>query len=409
MKVLLLCWRDTGHPEGGGSERYLERVAAHLAARGDRVVFRTAAYPGARRRSERDGVRFLRAGGNFSVYVRAWFAMLAARFGVGPIASALGGRPDVVVDTQNGVPFFAELFSGAPTVVLTHHCHREQWPVAGPMVGRLGWFIESRLAPWVQRRCRYVTVSRPSADDLHGLGVDASRVTVIRNGVDPVPESVADAIDGASGAGSAVPAPFGSPSPHPCSADDGPRLATLSRLVPHKQIEHAIDALAALLPQFPDAVLDIIGSGWWADELHAYAKGLGVADRVVFHGQVSEEEKHLILSRACVHVMPSRKEGWGLAVIEAAQHGVPTVGYRASAGLRDSVVDGVTGMLADSEDELVAVTRRIVTDVPLRDFLGAEARTRAETFSWEATAGAFASLLDDVAADRSSAVPWSEG
>ena len=50
MKVLLLCWRDTGHPEGGGSERYLERVAAHLAARGDRVVFRTAAYPGARGR-----------------------------------------------------------------------------------------------------------------------------------------------------------------------------------------------------------------------------------------------------------------------------------------------------------------------------------------------------------------------
>src|SRR5699024_11498445 len=121
MKVLLLCWRDTGHPEGGGSERYLERVAAHLAARGDRVVFRTAAYPGARGRSKRDGVVFSRAGGNFSVYVRAWLAMLAARVGLGPIARGLGGRPDVVVDTQNGVPFFAALFSGAPTVVLTHH------------------------------------------------------------------------------------------------------------------------------------------------------------------------------------------------------------------------------------------------------------------------------------------------
>ena len=395
MKVLLLCWRDTGHPEGGGSERYLERVAAHLAARGDRVVFRTAAYPGARGRSKRDGVVFSRAGGNFSVYVRAWLAMLAARVGLGPIARGLGGRPDVVVDTQNGVPFFAALFSGAPTVVLTHHCHREQWPVAGPLVGRLGWLIESRVAPWVQRNCRYVTVSRPSADDVRGLGVDEERITIIRNGVDPVPEAVVEQLASASAAGTAGVAA------HPCSAEGGPRLVTLSRLVPHKQIEHAIDAIAALNPRYPDAVLDVVGSGWWSDELLAYAQAQGIADRVVFHGQVSEEEKHLILARACVHVMPSRKEGWGLAVIEAAQHGVPTVGYRSSAGLRDSVVDGVTGLLADTPAQLVEATTSIVAEPDLRSFLGAEAKTRAETFSWDATARAVEQVLHDVAAPTS--------
>src|SRR5699024_4243308 len=188
------------------------------------------------------------------------------------------------------------------------------------------------------------------------------------------------------------------PAGHPCSADDGPRLVTLSRLVPHKQIEHAIDALAALLPQYPNAVLDIVGSGWWADELHDYATGLGVADRVVFHGQVSEEEKHLILASACVHVMPSRKEGWGLAVIESAQHGVPTVGYRSSAGLRDSVVDGVTGLLADTPVGLVEAVKSIVAEPGLRSFLGAEAKTRAETFSWDATARAVEQVLHDVAA-----------
>ena len=91
MKILLLCWRDTGHPEGGGSERYLERVAGYLADQGHTVVFRTASYPGAPALSRRDGVTFSRAGGNFSVYVRYWTAMLGARFGVGPIAKALGG------------------------------------------------------------------------------------------------------------------------------------------------------------------------------------------------------------------------------------------------------------------------------------------------------------------------------
>ena len=387
MKVLLLCWRDTGHPEGGGSERYLERVAEHLAREGHRVVFRTAAYPGAPKKSERAGVRYSRGGGNYSVYVRGWGAMLAARLGLGPIARALGGRPDVVVDTQNGVPFFASVVSGRPTVVLTHHCHREQWPVAGKLVGRLGWFIESRLAPAVQKSCRYITVSRPSADDLRGLGVDDDRISIIRNGVDPVPEVAVGAEN--------------APALDPCSADGGPRLVTLSRLVPHKQIEHAIDAIAALNPRYPDAVLDVVGSGWWSDELLAYAQAQGIADRVVFHGQVSEEEKHLILARACVHVMPSRKEGWGLAVIEAAQHGVPTVGYRSSAGLRDSVVDGVTGLLVDTPAELVEATTSIVADPDLRSFLGAEAKSRAETFSWDATARAVEQVLHDVAAPTS--------
>ena len=91
--------------------------------------------------------------------------------------------------------------------------------------------------------------------------------------------------------------------------------------------------------------LDVIGDGWWSPNLHEYARSIGVDDLVTFHGQVSEERKHELLSRAWLHVMPSRKEGWGLAVIEAAQHGVPTIGYRSSRGLTDSIIDGVTGVL----------------------------------------------------------------
>lgn len=375
MKILLLCWRDTGHPEGGGSERYLERVAEHLVRHGHDVVFRTAAYTGQTHSSERAGIHFSRGGGNFSVYPRAWVAMLAARVGLGPIAKALGGRPDIVVDTQNGVPFFARVFSGVPTIILTHHCHHEQWPVAGPIVGRVGWFIESKLSPILHRKCRYVTVSQPSASELVDLGVDRGRIDIIRNGVDPVP-----------------------PEARGVRSTDAPRLVALSRLVPHKQIEHAIDAVAALAETIPEIRLDVIGSGWWADNLAAYAHDLGIADHVVFHGQVSEVEKHLILSRATVHVMPSRKEGWGLAVIEAAQHGVPTVGYRSSAGLRDSVVDGVTGLLVDSPAELVEATRRIISEPDLHDFLSAEALKRSHEFGWDSTGGKFESLLRDVAA-----------
>ena len=84
--------------------------------------------------------------------------------------------PDAVVDTQNGVPFFASLVTSAPTVVLVHHCHREQWPVAGRLLGRFGWFLESKVAPRVHRGAPYVTVSEASKRDLVALGVDGHQI-----------------------------------------------------------------------------------------------------------------------------------------------------------------------------------------------------------------------------------------
>ena len=118
------------------------------------------------------------------------------------------------------------------------------------------------------------------------------------------------------------------------------------------------NAIAHDLESFPPGLhLDVIGGGWWEENLRERARELGIADAVTFHGHVPEDRKHQLLSRAWVHVMPSRKEGWGLAVIEAAQHGVPTVGYRSSRGLTDSVVDGVTGLLVDDAAQLtIAVT-----------------------------------------------------
>ena len=99
---------------------------------------------------------------------------------------------------------------------------------------------------------------------------------------------------------------------------------------------------------------------------------LGIADAVTFHGHVDERRKHEMLSRSWVHVMPSRKEGWGLAVIEAAQHGVPTVGYRSSRGLTDSIIDGVTGLLVDDAPALASAAADLLDDAEIRR--GASAR-----------------------------------
>ncbi len=370
--MLMLCWRDVGHPQGGGSETYLQRIGAQLAADGMSVTLRAARYDGAVRDEVVDGVRISRAGGHYSVYLWALAAMIGARLGVGPLR---GVRPDVIVDTQNGWPFFARLVFGRRVAVLVHHCHREQWPLAGRWLGRLGWFCESTISPRVHRRNQYVTVSLPSARDLTDLGVSVNRIAVVRNGLDKTPALRM-----------------------PRSAT--PRVVVLSRLVPHKHIEDALDAVAVLRTRIPGLHLDIVGDGWWRDRLVSHAARLGIADSVTFHGHVADAAKHCVLQQAWVHVLPSRKEGWGLAVTEAAQHGVPTIGYRSSGGLTDSIIDGVTGVLVDDRDQLVYRLEELLTDPLLRDELGRKAQAHSAEFSWRQSADAMRVVLEAVAAGR---------
>jgi glycosyltransferase involved in cell wall biosynthesis len=372
--VLLLCWRDTGHPQGGGSEAYLQRIGAQLVASGVAVTLRTARYRGAPRREMVDGVQISRAGGRYSVYVWALLVMAAARLGLGPLRRV---RPDVVIDTQNGLPFLARLVYGQRVAVLVHHCHREQWPVAGPVLGRLGWYVESRLSPRVYRRNQYVTVSLPSARDLVDLGVHTHRIAVVRNGLDEAPSQTLRG-----------------------PRAESPRVVVLSRLVPHKQIEHALDAVALLRPRIPGLHLDIVGGGWWRARLVDHAARLGITDAVTFHGHVDDVTKHHVVQRSWVHLLPSRKEGWGLAVIEAAQHAVPTIGYRSSGGLCDSIVDGVTGILVDDRDELVDRLDELLADSVLRDELGGKAQIRCGEFSWRQSADAMRGVLEAVHAGR---------
>lgn len=368
--VLVLCWRDTGHPQGGGSESYLQRIGGQLAEAGITVTLRTAGYPGAPRREVVDGVHITRGGGRYTVYLRALAAMAAARVGLGPLRAV---RPDVVIDTQNGLPFLARLIYGRRVAVLVHHCHREQWPVAGPVLGRIGWYVESTLSPWLHRRNQYVTVSLPSARDLGALGVDRRRIAVVRNGLDAAP---AQTLSG----------------PRATT----PRLVVLSRLVPHKQIEDALEAVTALRAGGHDLQCDVVGGGWWHRRLVEHAERLGIGEAVTFHGHVDDETKHRIVQRAWIHVLPSRKEGWGLAVIEAAQHGVPTIGYRYSGGLTDSVVDGVTGVLVDDHDELVGRLDQLLADPVLREQLGGKAQARSTEFSWHSSAEALRGVLESV-------------
>ena len=368
LHVAFLNWRDTTHPDGGGSERYVERVAADLAADGHRVSLHCARHAGAPRRERRDGVDVHRRGGRLGVYPLTLLALLAARL--------RGRAPHVVVDVHNGVPFFARLVLGPRrTVVLVHHVHREQWSVVLGRVGAaVGWWLESWLSPRLHRSCQYVAVSGVTRDELVELGVDAGRIAVVHNGGTVLPAREEPAVV------------------------TGADLVVLGRLVPHKQVEHAVETVARLRGTVPGLRLVVVGEGWWRDSIVQHAHRHGVDDVVTFTGFVDEETKHAVLARARVLLAPSLKEGWGLMVVEAGAHGVPAVAYRSAGGLAESVVDGVSGVLVDDFEGFVAATRDLLTDPALRLRLGAAARERAAAFTWRAASASFGVLLRRAAA-----------
>ncbi|KQZ88029.1 group 1 glycosyl transferase [Phycicoccus sp. Root563] len=364
MRLAFLSWRDFTHPEGGGAEHYLETVAEHLAARGHDVTFYCAAHGDARATEVRRGVTFRRQGGRLTVYAAAMRALRRDE--------AARGAYDAVVDTQNGIPFFSSLWTRTPVVVLVHHVHREQWPVVfGPVAARVGWFIESRIAPRVYRSRQYVAVSGRTRDELVDLGVTGAHIAVIHNGTDaPLALGVARAAD--------------------------PTLIVLGRLVPHKRVEHAIDVVARLRPTHPGLRLRVVGHGWWHDRIAEHAHASGVEDDVALLGFVDETTKHAELSSAWVALAPSVKEGWGLCVVEAASHGVPTVAYSDAGGLSESIIDGRTGMLVDDLDAMTRAVSALLADAGLRADLGDRARDYARQFTWVGTAQHWEVLLDHV-------------
>ena len=101
-----------------------------------------------------------------------------------------------------------------------------------------------------------------------------------------------------------------------------------------------------------------------------------------------------------MNLLPSLKEGWGLAIVEAGALGVPSVAFREASGTTESVVDGRTGYLVDDLAGLVAATEALLVDPVLRKELGEAAREFAEGFSWEATGAAVEALLRSVVAGR---------
>jgi phosphatidyl-myo-inositol dimannoside synthase len=123
-------------------------------------------------------------------------------------------------------------------------------------------------------------------------------------------------------------------------------LARLAGYERYKGIDEILEALPGLLEQEPNLIYMVLGDGDDQPRLEAKAKSLGIADRVLFAGFISESDKADHLRLADVFVLPGRGEGFGIVYLEAMACGIPVVGSQLD-GSREALRDGLLGELVD--------------------------------------------------------------
>jgi glycosyltransferase involved in cell wall biosynthesis len=360
LRVLILNWRDITHHYAGGAETYMHEIARRWAQQGMDVGWLCQRHRGSARVELMDGIRIHRIGGRFTLYPFVAFAYVLW----------LRKRYDVIVDCENGIPFFTPLFSRLPRVLVVHHVHREIFRrYTRPPVRWLGYWLEGWLMPRVYRNTPVAAVSKSTQDDLIKMGFRPERISVIRSGI----------------------APF---EVWPSEQTSNPTILCLGRLTPQKCVDVMIRAMTEVIRELPDARLDIVGQGPERPYLERLAWSLRLAQHVRFHGYVSNGARDEFFARAWVAVCPSRFEGWGVACLEASSRGLPVIAANV-AGLRDSVRNGETGILVPHGDTaaLAQAVIGLLQDSERRTQLGAAGRQWAAEHSWDESASALRGLL----------------
>ena len=166
---------------------------------------------------------------------------------------------------------------------------------------------------------------------------------------------------------------------------------------------------AALLRAFAEAVrftggappmrLVIAGEGSDRDSMRRLAGELEIGDRVELPGQLSRDSLRALYSRAHAFVLPSERESFGIAALEARAAGLPVIAMLAS-GARDFITHGVDGLLARDERELARSIARLTIDAPFRAYVAAHNRTAPAGYDWSEVAALHARAYGAAAALR---------
>lgn len=360
----------------GGAERWYRNLAERLATDGHDVTYLTLRQWERGERPVVQGVTVRTAGPRMELYTGGRRRIAPPLvFGAGVLVHLLRhGRSYDVVHTAS-FPYFSLLAAGllrrAQRYRLVVDWHelwsREYWrEYLGPLGGRIGW--------GVQRRCLHM---RQRAFCFAQLTAARLRAEGVRGEVVVLSGEYAGSLQ--------------TPVPRAASA----QVVFAGRHIPEKRVPALVDAFAALRERAPELRLTIYGDGPERDEVLSRIAAHGLGEIVRAPGFVAAAEVADAIENALCMVLPSRREGYGLVVVEAAARGVPSVVVadpdNAATELVDEGENGYIAASASPADLADAILRVRAAGPQLRERTAAWFERNAQRLS-------LGSSLDRVAA-----------
>lgn len=363
MNILIYNWRDIKHSWAGGGEVYVFEQASRWVKSGHTVTLfcgqdidnHLPSY------EKIQGIHVYRKGSRISVYFWAiWYYF-----------STFRKHTDIIVDVENGIPFFTPLFSTKPKICYVYHIHGNQFFYELPMgMSHVGYVIEKYIFPYLYKRVPIIAISNTTKDQLVRIGIPKHHISIVYSGIHTVQK---------------VPSRSSVKFSHPT-------LLYLGRIKKYKRVDLLLHIFSEVMKRVPKAKLIIAGWGTEASHVTDLVMKSPLRRKINLMGPVSTQEKRQLLSKAWVFVNPSIGEGWSISVIEANLHGTPAAAFQVP-GLTESIQHKKTGLLAQTVHELIDNICDILIDGLMRKSLSINAQKWARTFSWDRSAQESLSLI----------------
>jgi len=215
------------------------------------------------------------------------------------------------------------------------------------------------------------------------LGVQQNKIIVINPGVDPVEELDKKTLDKVEN----------------LLKHKSPRLITVSRFDKRKNHEKVIMALRNLKQIYPSIIYICVGYGDEEENIKKLVAELGLQPQVMFFKDISNELKNALVAKSDIFIMPSvvhKKsiEGFGIAYVEAAQYGLPSLGGK-DGGAADAIEHEKTGLICDGNklDEIYSSINLMLENNKFLEY-GKAAKENSTKFKWSSIIEEYKKILN---------------
>ena len=359
QRILFLSWKDITHPSAGGAELLTDVLAEHLAQSHD-VTYFTSWYPGAKPQETIHGYTVIRRGTVYTVYLHAFFWWHWEKI--------YTKKYTHIIDQVHGIPFFSLLYYRRPPIyTLVMEVAGSLWNTTyKAFVAFFGKQLENA---WLlsYKTKQVITISESTKNELVSKGFSTKNISIL-----PMFTNIHHA-------------------EIPKKADQ-PTILFIGRIAPVKQVKDTIEAYVIAQKSIPELRLVIIGKTEQAYGKYATSSMEKTAQypNIFYKPNATEQEKKFWLEQSHLLIISSKKEGYGLVILEAAACGTPAIGYRVP-GIQDAIIDQKTGILTskNSPQELAKSVCEILTNNARYSDMQTQAFAHAKSYTRENTGRAF--------------------